>query len=163
MEFSPVLIFLIISIVSSIFNAVKKKQEADARRTSQPKTKSLPKKIEQDLFDWDEVLIVEAEKEFDQPNPVLTPLTTDQNLGVDLLVEESPEESLKTVEKGPERLTKVVERYKEIDFYDKDRPNPTSILPQMTKENVRQGVIMAEILRPPRARRPYRPSYLEDK
>ena len=153
MEFSPVLIFLIISIISSIFNAAKKKREAEARRTSSSKTKSLSKKIDQDIFDWR----AESVEDFGKPNPELTTLDTNFNS------EEIFEDSLKTVEKGPERLIRVVERQKEIDVYDKIKKDRSSILPQMTKENVMQGVIMAEILRPPRARRPYRPSYLEDK
>lgn len=169
MEFSPFLIFLIISIISSIFNVIKKSQEKGTRRDSLPEIKPLPKKIDQDLFDWDDFSMFEQEEELTEPqissrDQELTRLTTNLNKVVDALGnDEEPDSELKSVKKGSDRLVQVVERIKEIDVYDQDLASRSQMIPQMTRENIIQGVIMAEILRPPRARRPYRPSYLEDK
>ncbi|AZR73161.1 hypothetical protein BBF96_07045 [Anoxybacter fermentans] len=56
----------------------------------------------------------------------------------------------------------VEERIIEIDVYDqKPVRRELNLMLEMTPENLLQGIIMAEILKPPRARRPYRPVYLE--
>lgn len=77
---------------------------------------------------------------------------------IDQVKENSGKLTSRLVSNKSTSLVSVVERNKEVDIYDV-KPVKGSIQPKMNRNTLLQGVIMAEILQPPRAKRPYKPIY----
>ncbi len=169
MKISPIVIFLIISIVSSIFNSSKKGKK-NTRKDVLPGMNPLPQKLDTDARTLAKPIPA-------KPN-VIKNLLDELDIDLSDFTEQKNEEILNepeviakvavevteenTLKKGRlKRLkTSVVERIKEVDVYDQKAKKAGMDL-EMTPENLIHGVVMAEILQPPRARRPYRPLYLD--
>ncbi len=155
MKISPILIFIVISIVGNIIKS-SKKNKGNARRDVLPGMNSLPKALDSVKDIINDVLNPEDDlnKELDIN---ITDIKTNETEVISRLEVEVKKE--KSKEKSKVQTT-IVERIKEVDVYDQ-KAKKKGIDLEMTPENVIHGVIMAEILQPPRAKRPYRPLYLD--
>ncbi len=171
MKINSFIIYIVIAIATSIYGQYKKKQKED-KKTSNPYAAPNTESIDdtgQSVNPLQNMMNDVMEKYFEDKKEVAN------NISDSLKEIESKEVITKDMRKNqrsPQRsrlrrnnsssLVSVVERKKEQDIYD-IKTVKGSIQPDINRDTLIQGIIMAEILQPPRARRPYRPIYLQDK
>lgn len=165
MKISPVLIYLLVLAGSSIFKLYKKLMEREASDGHRPVVFDQPSvaeteqnpleemKEEKHYTSYDDDLFENAHhKEEPLHNKVigLEELRDRERQG-------QPEQSPRPVRVTfrSEENNHVKRRMKHSEI------NDSLLKPELTPKNLMQGVIMAEILQPPRAKRPYRPVYME--
>lgn len=168
MRISPVLIYVLIVAGSSIFKLYKKAMEKKDIANDGPVVFDQPSVSETDLNPLE---VMMEEKHYSSYDADLFENMDHQEESLHdkvSILEERLQEQLSErpgqseLSSQSAKVTFRSEKNNHAKRRMKRSEDQDSLLkPELNPKNLMQGVIMAEILQPPRAKRPYRPIYME--